>query len=567
MLAQRVSKILFFLLLMATGLLAGSFLFFYFVSYESLVTSVLNEINRMDLYPLIKQQYFPLHKYHLVRMIVYGVSITAAMGLLALFKYRNRILTSLLYWTEKLLGYLVLGKQILIQNTRLINIGLLLSLTIILLRSIYYAATWPIQYDEAWNYNYFLHKNIFYSIVAYNNYPLHNLVSRFFLYFLPDHVFVLRLPSILMGLCTCLLVFVMVKKITQQEWLALMAMIVFACLPVNVFYMLYARGVLFEVFFALLLSSFIFFFLKQKITLVKIGFLAILNALGTYSMLSHGYFIASSALAVAIYLLFQTDKQVRFIILYPLLSILFSAVLLTPMMLGTGMSLGLGAGLSNGQFTTLPYLPFHSYADFATGSWWGFYVLIALNIFLLFIKSTKEYRWLLLLNMVLICTPFVIKFITGVTPPERALAFLVLVPLLSFVVWVKVCNLNAKTTIGLAFVWCSILVFVVHRHQKLNWSKQLDHEVYTLSKILATHQVHTIYNKCDAFNYFVPGLEYYALSSNKSFNYTTSIKNSSRYKASMNDGTDCVIEPQLLADKKWIYHFEDFYVYLLNEKK
>ena len=109
-------------------------------------------------------------------------------------------------------------------------------------------------------------------------------------------------------------------------------------------------------------------------------------------------------------------------------------------------------------------------------------------------------------------------------------------------------------------------MFVVHRHQKLNWSKQLDHEVYTLSKILATHQVHTIYNKCDAFNYFVPGLEYYALSSNKSFNYTTSIKNSSRYKASMSDGTDCVIEPQLLADKKWIYHFEDFYVYLLNEK-
>ncbi|KXK43870.1 MAG: hypothetical protein UZ11_BCD004000430 [Bacteroidetes bacterium OLB11] len=89
---------------------------------------------------------------------------------------------------------------------------LAICLFIILTRSFYFANSYYIQYDEAWNYNYFLAHNPVYTIFAYNNYPLHNLVSSFFLTFLPANTVVLRLPSILIGIFSCLFVFAIIQK-------------------------------------------------------------------------------------------------------------------------------------------------------------------------------------------------------------------------------------------------------------------------------------------------------------------------------------------------------------------
>jgi len=529
-----------------------SFLPFQFWQYDTLVQTILDGLHRQDLYTILTTQFFTPTKYAHVKMLASIGSGFSFLMMLGLGYKREKAIHALTCFVQDITkawqGFI---KTFLFQtktNRKLFYILLFF----ILVRSIYYATTYFIQFDEAWNYNIFLHHNIFYSVVAYNNYPLHNLVTWFFVHAFPSRLLAMRMPSILVGICNCVLVFCIVKKLFANEISALFAMLIFACLPVSVFYMLYARGVLFEVFFALLVLYFILQYLENGFSLKSVFYLAILNALGTYSMLSHPYFILMSGIGIFFILLYQKKgSQLKYSVLYVLLSLACSAILLLPMYLGTGFSLGLEAAIGHRSFLSLHHvLPLHCYSDFITGSPYTFYALFFANICFVWYgkKNAERFFYIACLNLFLLGSVFIIPLFTQTYAVERAYSFLVLVPVMSIGLLFHFLSLRWKYVLG----WSSVVVLsiVSHTHDYLNWSKQLDKEVHQLAELYIAQQVTEVYNTHPNYYYFVPGIEYYLLVQHQPMSYKTSLQNSKRYVAN-GASKPCIVADSTFTDTNY----------------
>lgn len=532
---------------------------FYKVHYDTLIDYVLQQIDRTDLKNIITQKYFTLTKFELLQSISFLVSGLSCILFWALFKYRLHFKNHV---EKGLLAIFTLNNHFwksVVQNSRSVNALLALSIILILARSIYYATYFYLQYDEAWNYNYFLQHNILYTCFAYNNYPLHNIITWCFVHIFSSSALILRAPSILIGLLNCLLVFVVTKKMFESEWIALANMLLFACLPISVFYMMYSRGVILEMFFSLLIFYLLFSYIKGGISIKKIIFLAILNALGTYSMLSHVYFIACSIAIIFCYQLLQKEKQFKLLIFYPILSILFSALLLLPMMVGTGISLGLSAATGQSNNLTLHMRPFHCYSDVISGWWFMFYFFIALNFIILFIRRFSNMNFLILTNLILLIAPILIKLATGIFPPERSLAFLYLIPIFSFALLLRYLPFQKifLTLTTLVVIIC--LSYITFYHKKLNWSKELDKQVCKLSQVLISEKVNSIHSTTPRFNYFVPGLQYYFYKNKQVLSFTSTDSRSTRHDESAK--ADCKVTDIFTGNEHLMFSYDSLFVY------
>ena len=559
MLARTFSRILISAIVLLFVALALSALFLNQIRYDWLVDQVLHGIHRYDLFDVVTQKYFTIEKFKFLKNVSWMLSAVSLAILYAMYVYRNFLIIKIEGWVQGGLRLNSAFWRSVMHNSKNVNVFLGISIGLIAIRSIYYASTFYIQYDEAWNYNFFLHNNIFYTCVAYNNYPLHNLISWIFVHLLSANTFVLRLPSILAGIITCLLVFVAIKKIFLNEWLALSCSLLFACLPISVFYMLYARGVMFEIFFSLVICYFLFTRGPGKLTMRQIIFLSLLNAFATYSMLSHVYFIGFSALFLIIFKIIEGPWQIKYLILYPVLSIGFSLVLLLPMALGTGLSSGLQSSVGNASYLVLHMMPYHCYSDFMTGGWFIFYILIVANVILLFIKTSTNKRILILANLVLLASPLIIRMGTGIFPPERGLAFLCIIPITTVAMLFDVFKVERSYLMGGVVCAIFVLSYITFHHTKLNWSKELDRQVYKLASLLMSKADVSIYSTSSKFNYFVPGVQYYYSSSGRNFKYSTNDTGSSRYR--LNEDAPCIITESYLGSDNLVFSYDSMYVY------
>ncbi len=566
---QSIARILFASLLALFFVGSFSFLPFQFWQYDTLVQTILDGLHRQDLYTILMTQFFTPTKYEQVKMLASIGSGFSFLMMLGLWYKRENGIHALTCFVQDIAKARQGFKKTFQFQTKTNRKLFYILLFFIFVRSIYYATTYFIQFDEAWNYNIFLHQHLFYSVVAYNNYPLHNLVTWFFVQAFPSSLLAMRMPSILIGICNCVLVFCIVKKLLANEISALFAMLIFACLPVSVFYMLYARGVLFEVFFALLVIYFIVQFLDKGFSLKSVFYLALLNALGTYSMLSHPYFILMSGIGIFCILLYQKKgSQIKYSVLYVLLSLVCSAFLLLPMYLGTGFSLGLEAAMSHSRFLSLHHaIPFHCYSDLITGSPYTFYVLIFANIcFVWYGKKNAEcIFYIAILNLFLLGSVFIIPFITYTYAVERAYSFLVIVPVMSIGMLFHFLSLQWKYVIGLSIV--IVLSILSHKHDYLNWSKQLDKEVRQLSELYIAHHITEVYNMHTNYYYFVPGIEYYLNVQHQSMSYTTSLQSSKRYEAN-GVSKPCIVADSTFTDTNYflLYRLKKMEVFVQKKR-
>ncbi len=521
--------------------------FFFSNSYTSFIQDVLDSIQRPDLEKVLREQYFPLEKFDRIKWWLLLSSVVSAGGLSVMYRYKEEYHRQIdgiassgnIYLNKLKLIYLSFSK------TGRIALGLLLF--ILLCRSVYFATTFYIQFDEAWNYNFFLDKQIFYSIGAYNNYPLHNIVSWCFVHLLGSSVLVLRMPSFLIGLFCTFFIALGIQHFVRNEKIALLSAGLFSCLPVSLFYMLYARGVMFEILFALLVCILILQYGKSGFTFKRILFLSLLNALGTYSMVSHPYFIVSSFAAMLIFSVLYERKNSMMVIAYGFFSMLFSLVMMIPMMLGTGLSPVLSV-LSNHQAVSIKDII--SYVEkvsfFITGFRSSFYLFFLMSISLLvyFFKKNRRLCMLSLFNSSLLLLPLFIPWLTNVYPPERAISFLVLVPLsYATLVFYMVYQMNVGRFILYPFALLGMVVFSykAYTHPFLNWSRALDKQVAEVAILFKQENVNRVYNDCRDFGYFIPGIEFYFRQQHMSIEFNSSSKISTRYTSTIDSTIQYVV--------------------------
>jgi hypothetical protein len=552
---------------MVLVLLTSNWFFLRAMSYDTLISITLHEIQREDLRTTLTSKYFPVSKFLVLQKLSFLITVLSGIALTLCIWYKGHIMRVLTKISTKFHGYLKVWVEELTSSSKKSSIILLCLLSIIFVRSVLISNVFALQYDEVWNYNYFLSKNVLYSFVAYNNYPLHNIITGVLLKFLPINAFTIRLSVILFGQFTCVLFFIIVKKMFKKEWLALCGVVIFSCLPVSVYYMLYARGVMVNMFFLVCIYHCLTRLVEKRLTFFQVLGISSLNALATYSILSHIYFIVFSSIAMVLYLIFSKKYALLLqVFCYSFLSILLSGILISPFLLGTGISFGLDASIANTSYLALHDLPFHCYSEFYSGWWCAFYILLLINMGLLFVSSAKKYQFLIIINLIFMASIFLIKWLTHIFPPERALTYLVLVPFSTIILLCNFLRTKKIITISLAVCFSVASFYQAYTGSFMNWSKVLDKRVKQLSDVLMRNNIESVYNYSPTFYYFVPGLVYYYSLNHKRFNYYTSIKESTRYKPiSEVDKVDCIVVSDTTLPYPVIFKEDEDIVYILNK--
>ncbi len=549
-------------------LLIAVTVFFYTQSYDSFIRVIIDSLSRQDMETVLRERFFPPEKFNRIKGLLIISSIMSIASLILLYRYQNAYNRSTERVRVSCSFYLCQLRNIYNTFSKTGKSALIFLLLIVLCRSLWYARTFDIQYDEAWNYNLFLDKHLMYSIGAYNNYPLHNIVSWFFVHLLGSSVLLLRLPSILIGLACTFFVSMVTQYFFKKEKVSMLVAALFCCLPVNLFYMMYARGVIFDIFFALLVCSLMLYYVKTGFTWRRIFFLSLLNALGTFSMLSHPFFILGTGLALFCYAALHEKKYILMAMAYGFFSLCLSLIVLLPMMLGTGLSPVVSALSAHQQINLSAVIRYMGDVSFfITGFTYLFYFLFVLSIGLA-IYSFKRNNILflvILMNTLLLLLPVVLPFIIQMFPPERALSFLVLVPVnmavLLFYFFVK-WKTGEYMLYPVALLCIAVFSYKAHTHPFLNWSKELDKQVHHVALLLKKEDIHQVYNDSRDFDYFVPGIDYYFKQGKERIEFHSSSRQSTRYTTSVGDLIDGVVYSKKTQS---VFYITDSLMYELDD--
>ena len=558
---MRAAKLIWGSLLLIGLIILGGLFWFLQSDYEALLQFAISRLNRPDLYDTLQQQYFTPSKFESIRSITYFLIPALLIGL-GLFVFKSkRIIKVIDTVLKRLTHYVKLFYRIVLESSNQTKTILGCIMLFVLVRSVYLALHYYPQYDECWNYNYFLSNHPLTSMVAYNNYPLYNLLTYTLLSILPDNTFFLRLPNIILGGLSVLLVFSLAKKYFKSEQLGLLAAAIFSALPVVLFYMLFARGVLLAMVFSLCLLFFFFVKPIQNWGKFDIFFVGVLGAFGCYAMISFPLFIIILWLYATIISIRRKEAPIFYSLLYAgLWLILFTLILYSPIILGSGLGPGLSSGYMKTHFNLTTFL---TKTAFISRNQIGFYVgapiFIVLNIVSLFISQRKKF---ILINLLLLTLPYFL-FLIGINLPARAISFQFLAYLFTLVIYLEI--IKNKASLLLASVAGILLCIGFHyislTHTFLGWSAKRDQGAHSIAEILYKNKLNSLYDQDGSFGYFVPGLQYYYKLRNSNLNFQTNNPTSTRFqKAVEHDGVVFVRETkkyQARSTDKVLYRYQD----------
>lgn len=550
---RKRSLLLYCILLVTAGLcieaLAGSILFFNRQNFIQLVITLTRRPYLLAALQntIVTPQKFAMLKTAGITLLVINPVITGA-----LLYYRHTILRAL---TFAVYCCASAGKsivQVYKNNRKIDNVAVAILLAIVVARSLYYITYFNLQYDEMWSYNYFTSRPFYLSFFTYNNYPLYGLTTQLFKW-LPFSMQVnLRLPCVLAGLATCFLLYACIKHYAGNTLVALAGVAIFACMPVTVIYMLFARGVIFELFFAVASAFCALYLLKgnnvKKYVLLYVG----ANILGLYSMPTHIYFILVQALLMLIYTALYNKKLAVTCVITNLLAVLLGIACYAPVLLGSGLSFVLDAK-PYPAFATRNWpglLLYNNHLNrFLTGFPWGIVIIPAVTIAITCVASQrKRINPLFVIAAVfLFYLPGTVYMVQGLAVPERAMAFAGLaVPLCFCLIFFSLCSSKLKPALYVALLAITVAgSYISHNHIYLHWNEENDKKAVTITNLLLQHNVNICYDSASTsgFNYFYPALEYYYGLHGKTINLNTPAKNSLRSAVfDTNLGYDCVIK-------------------------
>jgi len=522
---------------------------FLFASYESIIRLIIAVSKKPYLETLLRTQVFTVSKFILVRYICMAMLLAIPVCTMLLLRYQQNIMHFSRFVFSSVREVYKKVKQVFLQNSKAQNTTIVLLLALIAARSLYYIIEYDLQYDEMWGYNYFTAQPLYYSLVVCSNYPLYEISTGIFKYLPFDMRINIRLPVLIAGLMSCLVVFACLKAYFKNYLAALGGMVVFACMPITTFYMLYARGVMFALFLAIVSIFSLLFWLRNLQQTAYLVVYAIASAAGVYSMPTNVYLCALLFILILfVCLVKRKDYVVPFLIATAAAGLL-GLMLYAPILAGSGVSFLYNAAVdtASARPTLRDLFTYHlSVADFFTG-YTGvlLFLIIAVFILLLIRKQLKVYRFIFSLCCCLYLLPMVIYFFQNVQLPLRSLAFVgLIIPLLYSIIIVLSKWVPHSVLVSFIIITGIGAMYISHEHDYLNWSRKLDTQAKQLADLLMQHQVTTCYANgtgTDLF-YDYPAIEYYYKTGNQPFILTVAEKNSLRYKPfAIADNYDCVI--------------------------
>ncbi len=543
-----------YLLLVCTGsiaVLTGCILFL-LLPYESLIWLALSVSGKPYLESVLRQKVFTTGKYALLRVICFMLLAMVPLLALLLLRYKMIVTNYTRFLTDSTKQAWAGIKHVFLQNKKAQNVAVAVVMLAAAARSLYYITQYPLQYDELWSYNYFTAQPFYYSLFVSSNYPLYEVSTGLFKY-LPFSMPVnMRLPVLIAGLLACIILYACLKKYFQHHLIAIGGMALFAFMPATTFYMLYARGVMYDMVFAIMAFFAVLFWIENKKALHYLVVYGLATAASMYAMPTHLYLWAILFLAMLISCYKTLKNYWKYLIAANAGAGLLSLLLYAPILAGSGISFLLTAAsdtVSPRPAVNDLFLYNADISRFFTGYNTGLFILVSIAfVLLLLTKKFTHYRLLFLCCWSLYLLPSFIYFVQNVQVPARALAFTgLLVPLLFSAILASLTGTVLRLVLAAGIiVTAGSAAFISHQHHYLNWSIELDKHTKQLASVLMQHHITTCYDNSSGsgFFYYYPALEYYYRMNGQTFQLYTADKSSLRYKPlPVGDEYDCLVYP------------------------
>ncbi|MFT3748378.1 MAG: glycosyltransferase family 39 protein [Agriterribacter sp.] len=383
-------------------------------------------------------------------------------------------------------------------------------------RSVWFAITTPITYDEAWIYNYFTSKSFPESfLLPSNNHKLYTGIAWWFNLFPGNKTFIVRIPSIITGLLTCFIFFSFIKKHFETS-IALIGLAWFSsCIPVTQYmvtgksyiYVLLIHILMLQIYVELLSkrnsNSFKWIILSFIIT---IGYLA--NPVFFFGQIFSMLFFSCLSIYRKRYTLFQK------IILYNLLSLpLLLPFYLADILSGSFRDLLNFAITQKINISNFFLLCWNNNAQFQTGvnnAGFLFLLIITFASILYFLKN-YEHKILLLYSIIsIIWLPFYAAIAKDDTSVHKTIYITVSVALITTFIFKHLFfkKVIQKNFYNYLIIVCilSANLFLYKHNKQTNWSVQWDNSAKEVSKILLKNNATSFYL---SHYYYKPALEFY----------------------------------------------------------
>jgi hypothetical protein len=536
-----------FVLLTASLLLAFAIFFLQF-KYDSLISWTVSVFHKNGLESFLRAQAFPFQKFRFLQKFCYAMLIFIPVGVFILLNYKNKIGGWLRFTLQSI--FLNLCSLIAVYQSNSKTENRILGITMILIagRSLFYITHWDLQYDEMWSYNYFTAQPFYYTFFMYNNYPLYELSTALFKA-LPFAMKInLRLPSLLSGLITCLILYGCLKAYFRNTFSAFAGLVCFAFFPIVNCYMLYGRGVMPEILFASISFFSILFWIREPERTDRLVIFSLATIGGLFAMPTHIYYWL---LLIALTGIINPDKKQLINFWYAnAAAAIGCALCYLPMALGSGFHFITDLLKQRDSVgIILGHLPIDigRVSFFIFGTQYGIYFTMAIAIFLVVTcKNKKLMRFPVWFVLGLLILPFMSLLVQRFYIPPRAFGFISLIlPILAAVLFHKFNYRISKTSFSVINVCLGIAgLLISHFHDSINWSKISDRKAKEVSEILLENNVVSCYDNSglSAFPYNYPAVEYYYRQEHKNILFTLNTTGSIRYKPFVfSDHYDCII--------------------------
>lgn len=384
-----------------------------------------------------------------------------------------------------------------------------------IVKALWYSAVMPLQYDEAWSYNYFISNELWQSfLLPSNNHKLFTFIAWWFNLLPFDKVFLIRLPNAIAGAFLLVTFFHFAKKYFSSS-VALSGFAWFAtCVPVAV-YMTIARSYIYVIFFSLLL---LIIYFEAARTLNKkyhhlMIFLTITIVLGYFS--NPTFFFGHFILSIYIFsrLLFQRQfKKLKPLFISNLAALPFLCLIYATDMLGGHFSGLLDTAYKDGVNQNYFLECIKLNAGFQTGieNMYIIFVIILLAGFTLCFTKYPNPKSLLVYAVLSIAwLPIHASIVHDETSRHKTIFITISFTLiLLFILQAGMNKLlhNKYALCGLGLLMIALNTINLNKHSWFKWSTAMDKSVKDVSSILMENNATVCYIK--AF-YYKPGIEFY----------------------------------------------------------
>ena len=565
------------LLLSIAGL--GSLAWFKNQSYSGIIDFLILKLSRPDLKSLITESLFPVTLYDTLQSLLWVMcvlivlmtvicilkrNVLAAWILFASLTFKKAVINVFTYYSglsskEKFLFYFFTCSALILSCFRIANRD--------------------ITYDEAWNYNYFISKPVYFSFLLFNTYPLYHSMAHIFNYLPFDDTINIRLPAVFSGICLLILFFYLLQKNFSKA----VSFITVLLLIVSPFYTIYSsisKGVITSALFSLVIFYSVLQVTENNKPKQYFFLFTVAGFLNILCMPATAIFIIAAAIFLVLDFTFK--KNVRRV-LQSILASVYVLVAAIPFYITTLISTGRDAILKTGtnEFTLNTVYERVKRIFIITSRSFFYYhsitlALLVLSVILLFVLKNKYLKKQILFSLCIAFVTALFFIFNKEELPDRAISFLFIPAVFMIAVLLDyLYSINLFSKVHAAFAVAATTALLIAGYY--NTYRFLHPPLYQkedkiISDVLLQNHVTTSYVNNESFFIHYPIIQYYYNRQGLSWVMNTPETNSTRFKKfDMKDDYDCIITginypADQLPGYRNIFKGSDFIIFIKDKE-